>query len=297
MNDTYTDVCSSIENTPKNTGAGSQCLEAVTVMIYLLKQGFAFDSVEDFKSKTKWEEAVTAKNAVPLYEMYELTPNNTEAVFYESRNFRKETSKAVKITDWEAYLGFCSHSALKSYENSEYSRVVEVTDDGDLIGIYAPDGIGVTGQLLSQFEVGIRVIATSEKPAYSPVTMTYDNYEELEEGAVFVTPDFNPVTGLEGVFDINITQSGSATSSLVTFTAFAGCNNVVVAGLETIIVLLDDSGIEQAGVAVADVGNGTYTATATASIVSGTISTNGVQTLPLWGDLLVEGSAPVVVTP
>ena len=294
MNKIYNDVCKTADNT-KNTGAVNQCLEAVTVMIYLLKQGFKFDSVDDFKSKTVWEQAIKDKNVIPLYEMYELTPNNTDAVFYESRNFRRETTKAVKITNWEAYLGFCSHEALASYEDSIYNRVVEVTEDGDLIGVYTPDGIGVYGQLLKEFNVGIRMAATTEKPAFSPVTMTYNDYKELERNAVLTTPDFNPTTSMPGIFDVNITQVGAGSPTLITFTAFVGCSNEYVPGLDEILELVDNAGVLQAGSSIADIGNGTYTATG-ATLTDGSISTSGVQSLPEYGDIMVEGSAPVTAS-
>jgi hypothetical protein len=291
----YNDVCSNEEANTLNTGAVNQCLESVTVMIYLLKQGFKFDSVDDFKLKTAWEQAIQDKNVVPLYEMYELTSNNTEATYYESRNFRKRTQKAIKITDWEAYLGFCSAKALASYQDSVFDRVVEVTEDGDLIGVYAADGIGVTGQLLKQFDVGIRNVATTEKVPFVPITMTYDDYQELEQRAVMVTPDFNPVTSIEGIFDVDITQTAlPGSDTLITFTALVGCAGEYVAGLETLFNLLDEAGVDQAAT-FNDIGNGTYTATGI-GLVSGTITTDGPQPLPSFGGLLVEGSGDVTVT-
>jgi hypothetical protein len=291
----YNDVCTNEDSTALNTGAVNQCLESVTVMIYLLKQGFKFDSVDEFKQKTIWEAAITAGNVVPLYEMYELTPNNTEPVYYESRNFRKRTQKAIKITNWEAYLGYCSAKALASYQDSEYDRVVEVTEDGDLIGVYASDNIGVTGQLLSQFDVGIRTVATTEKVPFVPVTMTYDDYQELEQRAVMTTPDFNPVTGIEGIFDVDITQTDAGSDTLITFTAFVGCDGAVVPGLEDVLSLVDDLGADQSATITA-IGNGTYTAVGV-GFVSGSITTGGPQPLPQWGGLLVEGSGAATVTP
>lgn len=291
----YNDVCSNEEANTLNTGAVNQCLESVTVMIYLLKQGFKFDSVDDFKLKAEWEQAIQDKNVVPLYEMYELTSNNTDATYYESRNFRKRTQKAIKITDWEAYLGFCSAKALASYQDSIFDRVVEVTEDGDLIGVYAADGVGVTGQLLKQFDVGIRNVATTDKVPFVPITMTYDDYQELEQRAVMVTPNFNPVTSIEGIFDIDITQLAVPPSSdtLITFTALVGCAGEVVTGLDTLFQLLDVAGANQSAT-FTDLGNGTYTASGI-GLESGSITTEGPQPLPSFGGLLVEGSSDVVV--
>jgi hypothetical protein len=290
----YNDICTNADSKTLNTGASEQCLESVTVMAFIAKDGFAFASVAEFKTKAAWDAAITAKDVVPLYEMYEVTPANTDATYFESRNWRHRTSKATKITNWEAYLGLCSHAALKSYENSEYTRIFEVTEDGDIIGVYDSDNTGVRGQLLKQFDVGIRTIATTEKNAYTPVTMTYDDHEELEKWGVIVTPDFNPITSLEGVFEVTINQSGAGSGTLITFTAFVGCTGKVATGLETELALLDGLGADQ-GATIAHIGNGTYTATGT-GFVDGTISTEGVKVLASYGNIKAEGSAAVVAS-
>lgn len=287
----YNDICGNADSKTINTGADGQCLEAVTVMAFLAKESFAFASVAEFKSKTSWDAAITSKDVMPLYEMYEVTPNNTDATYYESRNWRHRTAKATKITNWEAYLGLCSHAALKSYEQSEYSRIFEVTEDGDIIGVYDADNVGVRGQLLKQFDVGIRTRATTEKNAFTPVTMTYDDHEELEKYGVITTPDFNPITALDGVFEVHINQVGAGTDALITFTAFVGCTGKIATGLETELALLDASGVDQSAT-ITHTGGGTYTAVGS-GFTDGSISTEGVKVLASYGNIKVEGAEEV----
>ncbi len=291
----YNDTCGADALNPGNTGANSQCLESVTVMTFLAKDGFKFDSVADFKDLAKWQEAVQNRDVVPLFEMYELTPNNTDATFYESRNFRKRTQKATKITDFEVYLGYCSHAALKAYENSEWNRVFEVTEDGDILGVYATDGVGVQGQKLKNFDVGIRTAATVDKPPYTMVSMTFQDHEEVEMGAVLSTPDFDPIDDIKGIYNVDISQSGSASATLVTFTAFIGCDQDVATGLESELALVDEAGVDQ-GASIAAIGNGTYTATGT-GFTNGYITTEGVKQLTGFNNVLAEGSGKVTITP
>lgn len=287
----YNNICGGQGVTPANTGANSQCLEAVTVMAFIAKDDFAFDTVDAFKLQANWDAAIASRDLVPMYEMYEVAPNNTDATYYESRNFRKRTQKATKITTYEHYLGYCSHAALKSYENSSYTRLFEVTEDGDILGVYASDGVKVRGQKIKQFDVGIRMIATVEKPPYTPIQITFDDHEEVEMFAVLATPDFDPVTDISGVYNVTINQSGAATSSLVTFTAFVGCDNDYKTGLDAEFQFMTAAGVDQSAT-FADVGNGTYTATGV-GFVTGYIDTAGVKTID---SLQVEGAAIITVT-
>ena len=287
----YSDICGSANSKPLPTGAMSQCLEAVTVMLVLAKWDFKFASVEDFKSKEKWDEAIIAKEIVPLYELYELTSANTDAVFYESRNFKKETSKAVKITTGESYLSFCSHAALKSYEGTDYTKVFEVTEDGNIIGVYAADGIGVQGQSMKSFDIGIRMAATTAKPAYTPISITYADYEELEKGAVLARPDFNPVLDLTGIFAVEFTQVGPGSATTVVVKAAVGCGATEpLVGADSILKLLDAAGVDQSATAV-EGPDGTYTFTGT-DLESGTVTTDGAHAID---DYIVKGQGTFTV--
>ena len=274
----YNDICNTASAGPGNTGSNNECLESVMVSFVLAKETFKFASVAAMKDVANWNTAIQNRDIAVFPEVYELTPNNADATFYESRNFRKRTQKATKITDVELYLGYCSHKALKSYESSEYNRIFEITEDGDILGVYADDGVGVQGQKLKNFDVGIRTQATVDKPPYTPVSITYQDHEEVEKGAVLITPDFNPIDDLDGIFGVNITQSGAGSDTLITFTAFVGCSDDVITDLESNLTLVEADGTTDQGATIAHVGNGTYTATGT-TFVDGFITTGGVVTI------------------
>lgn len=259
-----------------NTGSTKQCIEGKIVKVALAKSDFAFDSVADALNQTKWTEAITAKNIVPLYELHEVANANTEASFFESGSFRFQTAKAVKKVTFESYLGLCSHKALKSYQDSEYTRVFGITEDGAIIGVM--DGLKVKGEELSDFNVAIRNSTVKDKPATTVVTMTYKDYEELENNPFAQVPDWD-VPDLNGIFNIDF-ELVSASATEVVVKATSGCDNTAVSGL-----LLTDFAYTGGTLSAVTESSGTYTFTGT-GLTSGTFGTDGVVTL---GSSLYEG--------
>jgi len=298
MKTTYNDGCSvSIENFV-NTGANSQCLEAVTVLLILAKDSFRFDSLSDFRDKAKWEEAIKNKDIVPLFELYELTSANTEETFYESRNFRKRTAKAAKVTTVESYLSICSHRALKAYhESTTYNRVFEVTEEGDIIGVWDSDMIKIKGQKLKSFNVGIRNPATTEKPPFTPITITYNDYNELETYGVITKPDFDPIDDLNGIYNVAIREVGVATTTEIKFTVMAGCGEqepVEITPLTSFKFTKESDGSDVPITVTYDAATHIYTATGT-GLEDGTLRTDGVITDPVTNEMF-EGSGFINIT-
>jgi hypothetical protein len=235
--------CRSENNNHYNTGAKKQCLEGVTEKHYVAKNGFKFATVADFKDKAKWIEAIQAKDIVPLYEAYELAPENTEATFYETGNFKYETAPAVKKVSFESYLGLCSHRAIKSYnESSVYTQVFEFTNKGEIIGVVTDYG-GIKGQELSSLNVGIRNVATKDKPAFTKVSLTYKDYNEFENNPAIIKPGFGHLD-LEGIYDVELTLV-SASASQIKFKASVGCSggdSFIKSLVSADVILLNASG-------------------------------------------------------
>ena len=65
---------------------------------------------------------------------------------------------------------------------------------------------------------------------------------------------------------------------LITFTAFAGCSDDVIANLEANLTLVGADGTTDQSATIAHVGNGTYTATGS-GFVDGFITTGGPVTI------------------
>lgn len=244
---TKSELCVQDGTTTKNTGhSGNECFESVLKRTMVAKTAFRFDTIADFKDKAKWLLAVAAKDVVPLYDAYSVAAANVAQKKFESGTFSIVTEDAIKKTKYESYLGFCSHRALSSYEESEYTQVFEFNKDGSLIGCYDSDGIQIKGQDLTNLAVGIRNIATDAKPPFSEVEMTYRDFKELENNYCVVVPTWSE-KDLKGIFDVELSQVARTSTSIkvkltlectgTDVTNFIGTNFVVknaVGAVETV---------------------------------------------------------------
>ena len=263
-----------------NTGASKQCIEGKLKHIVLSKSAFKFANVTDAVNRGKWIDGITAKDLVPLFDLYEVANADTEASFFEADEFRFKTSKEVKKTTFESYLGICSHKALKSYQDSDYTKVFEITEDGAIIGILNDDG-SVSGQDLSYFDVSIRKRTVKDKPATTMVTLTYKDFEQLEKSPFGRIPDWD-ANDLSGIFNANITLV-SATSSAIVVDVNTGCDSTGVEGL--VVGDFTYSGGTLTGLSESTTVSGRYTLAGT-GLTSGNLNLDGVVAL---GDILLEG--------
>lgn len=236
-------ACLSISGT-LGTKTGAQCLESVTVMYILAKEDQKFANVQDFGTRSKWEALIASEEVAVLWELYEFANANSDAAFFESRNFKKQTSKATKVLEAEVFLSLCAHKMLKSYEDSAYTRLYEVTEDGFIIGVQTEGG-GVKGQSLKDFNVGIRMNATTDKVPNTKITVTFADYEELERNPVMVDPSFNVVLDLEGVEQVKVMILDEPTPTSTSYQAVieTECAGGIVPELaETHLYQTDDTG-------------------------------------------------------
>lgn len=262
--------------------------------MYAARKGFIFPTVRDFESISKWLIAIAAKDIVPLYKAYELTPENTEATVYETGDFVYETAPAVKKTSFESYLGFCSHRALKSYNNStEYTQIFESTNKGEIIGVSS--GLGVKGQELSNIRVGIRNAPTKDKPAFTKVNLTYNDYNELEDNPVVIKVGFL-LSDLDGIYDLKLALSGIPTATSIKFTASAGCTageNNVSSFIAANIVLKNAVGAVQTVSFVPADSNGVYELKGTGFANGFVLDLNGVVT---FATISYESESPLTIS-
>jgi hypothetical protein len=283
----FVDSCSSSTAGQLNTGSVSECLEGVTTRLALAKPNFRFTDLADFKTLSSWETAIQNKDLVPLFGVYEVASADTEAIKFETGNFSAVTKKEIKKMTSESYLSLCSHKALKSYENSGYTQVFEITENGEILGVYDPDGVRVKGQDITEFEVAIRQRAVNDKVPYSMVTITFRDFDEFEDNGIIAKPTWD-ANAVNGIFGLTLTVSGTPTSTEIVVSATSGCGSesyedLVVADWSYTGGTIDGSTYNAT--------TGLYTLTGT-GLTSGTLGTNGVITS---GEVLVE-AIPVAVT-
>lgn len=218
--------CSKDGQSNKNTGANEQCLEGVTIRHSLATDEQEFATVADAKTLATWKNDVAAKKLFPMYEIEELAIADTEDTFFEGNN-KYRTKIGKKVRTFNCFLGLCSHNALKSFSGKKM-RVYEFTDAQEIKAI-TPDGTKIKGQLVT-ITVGKRVDAMPDKPAYTPVTLEYADYNEFEDRGAILKPDWSQIE-LNGIFDVQI-KVISATSTSVKFTVDAGCAGDLVTSLQ-----------------------------------------------------------------
>jgi len=289
----HLEICNSGKSKPRNTGANEQCFEGILEKLFVAKKHFRFASLEAMKDVTVWKTAIQNKDIVPLYNAYEVAPANIEAKKFESGNFSYETAKAIKKTTFECFLGFCSHRALKTYANSEYTQVFELTDTGVILGVNTSDG-KIKGQDVT-IAVDIRTIQVSGKVPFTKVTLTYRDYEELEDGAVGIKPVWDTETQLQGIFDLNLEQV-AANPTTIRFKASSGCSGageLVTSLVAANIVVKNAVGAIQAVSFVAADADGIYTITGTGFATGFTVSLNGVV---VQTTIMYESPEPLIIS-
>lgn len=280
------EVCGNENSQPKNIGKKQQCLEAPVKTFALAKEGFAFESVDDAKDIEKWKLAIQNKDIVPFILVEGIEANNTEASIKNGR-FKDYTLKeAVRGSSYRLDLSICTYAAVKSYENSDYTRIFRITADDEVTAEVQDDG-KVKGEALSSFLVGIRNEATDADVAFANVLLKYksDTFSILKPGF--------EASELEGIYDVALTQvSASATSIKLKVTE--QCTGEVVTSLTA-----DDFEVRDAADALVTVSfvaadsNGVYELTGTAFATGYTVDLVGVivQTEDLY-----ESTGPLTIT-
>lgn len=273
----------------KNTGAKEQCLEGVVIRHALATDEQEFATITTLKSLSTWKTDRDAKKIIPLYEIEELAVADTEDTYFEG-NSRYKTKNGKKIRTFNCFLGLCSHNALKSY-NGKKLRVYEFTDAQEIKGV-SVDGVKVKGQLVT-ITVGKRVDALADKPAYTPVTLQYEDYNEFEDNGVIVKPTWSHIE-LEGIFDVSF-ELVSASATSIKFKVNGGCaGDDVITSLTTEDVTFKTAlGVAITHSFVAADPSGVYEFTGTGFANGAVINLNGVVTQ---AEASYESTGPLAVT-
>ena len=283
------ELCGEENSAPRNTGNnGNECLEGVLQLQFAARSGFSFPTLADFKSREAWLDAIEAKDIVPLYTARAVANANTDPTLYTTGDFEYQTSPGAEITTYECYLGFCSHSALYSYVNSDYTHVFELNTDGSILGINTATG-AIKGRD-AKITVGIRQRPVLDKPATTPVRVNYKDYKDVINNAVLIKTTWG--ADLRGIFDVNLTQV-SATSTSIRFKAITDCGNRPLTTLTASdIIVRNAAGVVQTVTFVPADANGEYRVTGTTIVDGWTIEVDGVVVI---GEVMYEADGVLTV--
>lgn len=266
------EVCGNETTTVKNLGQQKQCLESPIKKPFVAKEDFSF-SLADFRNKTKWVEAIAAKNIKVLPLVEGITPNNTEPNIKNGR-FSDYTLKAgVPGSTYRIDTAICTHEALKTLENSEYTRVFRATTS-DEVTCDVQDDESIKGEKLTTLRVGLRTEATDDDVPFTNVDFKYDS-----ENFDILLPGFE-INELEDISDLTI-EIVSAVAGTITFTVTDKCSNVKKTNLVLANFAVKDASGDAFTINLTGVdANGVYTITpSTGSFANNfTVNLSGVIT-------------------
>lgn len=265
------EVCGNESTAPSNMGGKKQCLEAPVKTTVLAKSTYSFASKTAMKDEANWNTAIAAKNLVPLPNIEGLELANTEAVLKTGRYTDYELKEGVAGVQYRFDLSICNYEALKTYKNSDYTRVFQITNSEEITCDIQTDGT-VKGRELSSFIVGLRNDATDDDVPFVNVNLKFTN-----DVFDIVRATFD-ATELEGIFDVTV-NIVSASATEIKFTLTTACSGAQVTSMEDAdIILNDNTGSAHTRTFVAADSAGIYTLTGTGFANDFTVGLNGVVT-------------------
>ena len=258
--------------TARNTGSNQQVLEGPVIKYALATTEQEFATVAAAKTLATWKADVALKKIIPFFELEELAIGDTADSKFEG-NKSYITAFGEKIRTFNMMIGLPSHNAVSSY-NGKTMRIYEFTDKQEIKAI-SIDGIKVKGQLAT-IEVGKRVDALKDKPAYTPITVKYKDFREFENDGHILRPEWSPVVEVKGIIDAVIEVVSQSTTS-VKFKVLENDTKDPITSLESGDILFKTA----AGVAITHSfvipdANGVYELTGTGFVAESVLSGNGV---------------------
>jgi hypothetical protein len=258
--------------TSRNTGANGQVLEGPVIKYALATTEQEFATVTAAKTLATWKADVALKKIIPFFELEELAIGDTADTKFEG-NKSYTTAFGEKIRTFNMMIGLPSHNAVSSY-SGKTMRLYEFTDKQEIKAI-SQDGVKVKGQLVT-IEVGKRIDALKEKPAYTPVILKYKDFREFENDGNILKPEWSPIIEVKGIIDAVIeVVSHSATS--VKFKVLENDTKDPITSLEDADILYKTS----AGLAITHSfvipdADGVYELTGTGFVAGDVLNGNGV---------------------
>ena len=255
--------------TPANLGGKKQQLEAPVKTVMFAKKDFSFADLAALKVESNWDSAIQAKNLKPLVDIEGIELANQEANVKEGRYRNYELKKGVHGVKYRVDVSVFTYEALKTLQDSEYTRLIEITEDDKVICDVQADG-SIKGRDVSSLIVGLRNQATDEDV---PNTMIDIKFES--DTFSIVDPGFE-VSEKEGIFDVDIEQV-SASATEIKFKVKDRFSGSYVTNLvEANILVTDGTSTQSADSFTAADSDGVYTWTDTAMANGWTVGLNGV---------------------
>lgn len=237
------------------------------------KPDFEISSEANALLEATWQDAINLKQVYP-FPMFSKVENSDEDDVKESFPTGQEVFvREGKIRETgHVNLALMALQNLRTFNNVQ-GKLALVTSNGYIV-MYSPDGTKAKGFSLQNFHVGGIGKTDGSNQRMTPISWGLADPTEVLDYGVAIKPSWNPLE-LEGLLDVVITLTSSATASLCQFTVTRQCDGEGVDGLvQADFSFLKNAGTAQdgAGLAFVEIGQGEYKFTATASLVDGTIN-------------------------
>jgi len=273
---------------------------AATVGLVLTTDSFEFATATDFADKTKWDEAIKAKQIFPLMGIKETDDNTEEVSYYESPLGDKIKLRDGKyIFTYKFYLALEQHKELQKFSSASLRYFI--IDAKNQIRGYSPDGVAIKGYSISTFEAEKMLPATADSPAFSPISIVEQNASQWNGFGAIIAPEWE-AQSLASLTNVQLSVVGTPTATSIVLNVGAkiglapdGSDALVqITGLDSSdFVIKTATGTAQT-VTFVDNNDGTYSGTGT-SLATGTADLKEPSQMATTG-LLVESTGPVTVT-
>lgn len=243
-------------------------------------------TVTNAQLSTNWQNALldTKSNRIYLWPKFKMFTDNSEKTVYEENEL-----SSLKVRDGRYRFqvavkeSLCLHKAMFSHSGNASAKVFFIDSENQIIGTLDSTGkfVGFDVELLNVEKMMFNDGKVSTK---TPIYIVLSDNKELDQNGAIVSGSAF-VNTLFSIVDVDVTQVGSATTSLIKVTVKATCDGTSVDGL----ALADFTVKSSAGVArtissVTQASDGTYSLnSASAFTVGDTVDLVAASALSIKG--------------
>ncbi len=208
----------------KYFGSKKQCTEKAVKSVIFATEDHSFTKKELMDVLSEWRKGVKAQKLYPMPRIEAIEDASTEAKYKEGRYTTEKLKDAVEGAKYRFNLSICAYVAVATLEDSNFTRVYEILDDGRITCDVQEDG-SIKGRKLSSLTVEGRKRATDEDKPHTNVVLKFSN------------PAFSVIDAsvddedIEGIYHLGF-QILSETATKVEFKAFTGCSGTSISTLE-----------------------------------------------------------------
>lgn len=263
----------------KNTGINQLCQDIGAIVGFMVcPWDYTVDTIANAKLQATWTTAIQADAGSRIYPFPPIFLHEDNS---EETTFQEGALGSIFVRDGKVQWSFTietsrlKHEALKSHTNSKVS-IVFIDQQGRLQGVRNANQefLAINQQ---RFTVENIKPNNGTEGTTSMVSMVFDDTEQFQTMPATVIPSFN-AKGLEGLIDVELTESGSSTGSLVTIDAQILQSGTSVLGLSDTVdedwQVLDSTGTAETPNTITDNGDGTYSFAFTVALTAGDYTFN-----------------------